>query len=71
MRWGDSLASKSRLTVNLSDGELAALGDLALSAKVSIAWLGRQAIRELFERARANKEQLPLPLTGLKQGGRR
>lgn len=64
------MASKNRLTVNLSDDELASLCELAERSKVSMAWLGRQAICELLERTQANKEQLPLPFMGLKQGAR-
>ncbi len=68
-QWG-AMASKNRLTVNLSDQEFSALVDLAEKAKVSKAWLGRKAIRELLERAQSEGQQLPLPLAGVKRGKR-
>jgi predicted transcriptional regulator len=64
------MASKNRLTVNLSDQEFSALVDLADRAKVSKAWLGRKAISELLERAQRDEQQLPLPLAGVKRGKR-
>lgn len=65
------VASKNRITVNLSDEEFSALGELAERSKVSKAWLGRHAISALLERAQDDEEQLPLPLTGAKQRGNR
>jgi hypothetical protein len=61
------MPSKNRVTVNLSDEEFVALGQLAHRSKVSKAWLGRHAISSLLERAQNDKEQLLLPLTGLKR----
>jgi predicted transcriptional regulator len=56
------MPSKNRITVNLSDEEFLALGELAERSKVSKAWLGRHAITSLLERMQDNQQQLPLPL---------
>lgn len=56
------MVSKNRITVNLSDDEFSALGELAERSKVSKAWLGRHAITSLLERAQEDVQQLPLPL---------
>ena len=56
------MPSKNRITVNLSDDEFSALGELAERSKVSKAWLGRHAITSLLERAHDDEQQLPLPL---------
>jgi predicted transcriptional regulator len=56
------MTSKHRITVNLSDDEHAALEALAEKSRVSKAWLGRQAICTLLERAKQDETQLPLPL---------
>ncbi|WP_158264417.1 CopG family transcriptional regulator [Nitratireductor sp. StC3] len=60
------MASKNRLTVNLSDKEYAALDRLAERSKVSKAWLGRHAISALLEQAQNQNDepQMPLPLAG-------
>lgn len=65
------MTSKNRLTINLSDNEFLALGDLAGRSKVSKAWLGRQAISDLLERTQRDQQQLPLPLTGTMRGDER
>lgn len=54
------MASRNRLSVNLSDAEFSALSALALNSKVSMAWLGRYAIGELLDRAANEDLQLPL-----------
>ena len=58
---------KNRITVNLSDDEFSALGELAEKSKVSKAWLGRHAISSLLEKANNGLEQLPLPLNAVQQ----
>lgn len=58
------MASKNRLTVNLSDEEADALAALAEKSKVSKAWLGRHAIGRLIDSAKSNELQFPLPLAG-------
>jgi hypothetical protein len=52
--------TKRRIAVNLSDTEYADLAALSSKHDVSMAWLGRQAIREFVERHRS--EQLDLPI---------
>ncbi len=61
------MTSKSRVTVNLSEDEHAALDLLATRLKVSKAWLGRQAITQMLERAEKDEAQPPLPLVRLRQ----
>ena len=69
MQQSDSMTSKHRITVNLSDGEYAALGELAEKSKVSLAWLGRHAISTLLERAENDEDQMPLPLSQSQRRG--
>jgi predicted transcriptional regulator len=56
------MASKNRITVNLSDAEFFAFGQLAQRSKVTKAWLGRHAITALLEREQGVHHQLSLPL---------
>jgi predicted transcriptional regulator len=57
------VASKHRLSVNLSQNEYQELTALAEKHQVSMAWLGRQAIQEFLSRYRQEELQLPLKLT--------
>lgn len=62
------MSAKCRLTVNLSENEYVTLAELAERSRVSMAWLGRQAIVALLEREKSEQQQqLPLPLTGFKR----
>lgn len=54
------MASKQRLSVNLSAEEHRELTALAEKARVSKAWLGRRAISELLDRYREREFDLPL-----------
>ena len=56
------MTSKCRVSVNLSADEHRELAALAERAKVSKAWLGRQAIADFLERTRDGQVQLPLEL---------
>lgn len=59
------MAEKQRLqrvSVGLSDGEYTELQALSEKHRVSLAWLGRQAITEFLERYRNQELQLPLIL---------
>ena len=56
------MTSKHRVSVNLSPDEHRELAALAERAKVSKAWLGRQAIADFLERTRDGQVQLPLEL---------
>lgn len=56
------MTSKYRVSVNLSPDEHRELAALAERAKVSKAWLGRQAIADFLERTRDGQVQLPLDL---------
>lgn len=56
------MASKNRVTVNLSDNEAAELSALAKKAKVSKAWLGQRAICDLLERAQSGHQEAALPI---------
>ena len=51
------------MTVNLEDREYAALSALSDKHRVSLAWLGRQAIIEFLERRESEDLQLPLILS--------
>jgi hypothetical protein len=66
---GKQHASKPpRLSVALTDPELAALLALKERHDVSLAWLGRQAIVEFIAKYRDEHMQLPLRLTRGGQG---
>ena len=52
---------KNRITVNLEDSEFQTLQRLATDVDRSLAWLGRQAIRDFLQRERVS-EQLTLRL---------
>ena len=54
------MAAKHRATVNLEDREYHELTALSDKHRVSLAWLGREAIIEFLERT--DKEELQLPL---------
>lgn len=56
-----AMPSKHRVSVNLSSNEYRELEALAGKARVSKAWLGRQAITEFLER-HGSKGQPELPL---------
>lgn len=68
-RDGGQMASKSRVTVNLSGAEYKELSAIAGKLRVSMAWVGRQALLEYIERARQDGLQLPLGLPAKKSQG--
>lgn len=51
------MTAKHRVTVNLDDHEYEALSIVARQKRVSLAWLGRQAINELLERYAKDERQ--------------
>ena len=57
------MAAKNRVTINLEDREYAELAALSDKHRVSLAWLGRQAIIEFLERRESEDLQLPLNLS--------
>ena len=57
------MAAKNRVTINLEDREYAELAALSDKHRVSLAWLGRQAIIEFLERRKSDDLQLPLNLS--------
>ena len=57
------MAAKNRVTVNLEDWEYRELSALSDRHRVSLAWLGRQAIIEMLERREDEGLQLPLSLS--------
>ena len=56
------MAARHRVTVNLEDREFMELSALSERFRVSLAWLGRQAIIEMLERREEEGLQLPLTL---------
>ena len=57
------MAAKHRVTVNLEDREYLELAALSDKHRVSLAWLGREAIIEFLERTDKEEVQLPLNLS--------
>ena len=60
---GDQVAAKNRVTINMEDREYAELSALSDKHRVSLAWLGRQAVIEFLERRESEDLQLPLNLS--------
>ena len=58
-----SVAANFRVTVNLEEPEYSVLSALSGKHRVSLAWLGRQAIIEFLERHEEEELQLPLTLS--------
>ena len=57
-----AMPSKHRVSVNLSPEEYRDIAALAEHARVSKAWIGRQALIEFVERYRNRDLQLPLDI---------
>ena len=57
------MAAKHRVTINLEDREYAELSALSDKHRVSLAWLGREAIIEFLEHRDREDLQLPLNLS--------
>ena len=65
------MAATHRVTINLENREYAELSALSDRHRVSLAWLGRQAIIEFLERRESEDLQLPLNLPlGRRPAGR-
>lgn len=56
------MAARHRVTINLESDEYRELSALSGKHRISLAWLGRQAIIDLLERYRNEELQLPLSL---------
>lgn len=56
------MATKHRVTINIDEREFRQLTALSDKHRVSLAWLGRQAIIEFLERHEDEELQLPLSL---------
>jgi hypothetical protein len=56
------VASKHRISINLSENEYQKLAALSERYRVSMAWLGRNAVEELLEKFESDEPQLPLRL---------
>ena len=61
------MAASFRVTVNLEEPEYAVLSALSGKHRVSLAWLGRQAIIEFLERHEDEEVQLPLMLSAARR----
>ena len=56
------MSSKHRVTINLDESEYVDLNAMSEKHRVSLAWLGRQAITEFLEHYGNQELQLPLSL---------
>ena len=54
--------ARHRVSLSLGVSEYEALQELSRKNRVSLAWLGRQAVVEFLERYQAEERQLPLQL---------
>jgi predicted transcriptional regulator len=64
------MASKNRVTVNLTDDEAAQFAELAERERVSKAWLGRRAICDLLDRTRTHDQGKPRSIISGRRGKR-
>ena len=64
-----NMASKHRVSLNLTPGEFREIAALADHARVSKAWIGRQALLEFLERYRDRDVQLPFDLARTSRRG--
>lgn len=65
------MVAKHRVTINLTEDEYEALLALSEANRVSLAWLGRQAIIDLLNRYADPQVQLPLKMPSDNHEGRR
>lgn len=63
------MTAKNRVTVNLPDAEYDELSALSEKNRVSLAWLGRQAIIEFLGKYANEERQLPLDLLTSRKAG--
>jgi len=63
------MSSKHRVSLNLTPEEFREVAALAENARVSKAWIGRQAIIEFLDRYRSRDLQLPLDFAGTSRKG--
>ena len=61
------MPSKHRVSLNLAPEEYREIATLAENARVSKAWIGRQALIEFLERYRNRDLQIPLDLAKASQ----
>ena len=54
------MPQNNRISVGLSKAEHTELRELSKKYRVSVAWLGRQAIVEFLERCRGDEFRIPL-----------
>lgn len=61
------MPSKHRISLNLAPEEYREVTAMAENARVSKAWIGRQALIEFLERYRSHDLQIPLDLVRTSQ----
>lgn len=54
------MASKYRVSINLAESEYRELAAVAETYRVSMAWLGREAVIQLLDRSKNEELQLPI-----------
>lgn len=54
------MPSKNRITINLSEEELLEMATISSKSHVSLAWIGRQAIREFLAKYRDAPPDFPV-----------
>jgi len=69
-RTQSAMATKPRISVGLPEREYRELSALAEKHRVSLAWLGRQAVAEFLERYRDRQLELPFTQSSTKQPNR-
>lgn len=58
----DIMVAKPRISISLPEQEYRELSALAEKHRISLAWLGQQAVHEFLERHQDRELQLPLTM---------
>lgn len=53
------MASKYRVSINLTESEYRELAAVAEKSRVSMAWLGREAVIQLLDRSKTEEPKAP------------
>ena len=64
----DTMAAMPRISISLPENEYSELVALSEKHRISLAWLGRQAVAEFLERYESRELQLPLTMPPMRFG---
>ena len=64
-----AMAAKQRVTLNLTERQYRQPSALLHKGRISLVWLGRQAIIELLDHYASGRQQLPLEFRSIERKG--